>query len=91
MSIRPLSDDVRAEIKSSVRITSIGDVIEELYRNAVDADASTVNTVVDFAKGFCSVEDDGTGIGCREFQEGGHLAQLHCWYCDWSHDFADGR
>lgn len=91
MSIRLLSEDVRAQIKSSVQVTSIGDVIEELYRNGVDAGASSVNIVVDFAKGFCSVEDDGSGIASREFQEGGHLAQVHCWCLESYHDPADRR
>jgi len=73
-----LPEDVQAQIKSSLQITTINEVVEELVKNALDALASTVRIEVDFAKGFCSVLDDGVGIPSMEFLQSGRLAQLHC-------------
>ncbi len=78
MSISPLPEDVRAQIKSSVEITSLLDVVDGLLRNALDAGAGSVSITVDFARGFCAVEDNGTGIPSFEFSQRGHLAQIHC-------------
>lgn len=78
MSIRPLSEEVKAQIKSSVQITSLADAVEGLVTNALDSDAAKVTISIDFAKGFCAVEDDGSGIPSAEFLNDGRLAQLHC-------------
>lgn len=78
MSIHPLPEDVRAQIRSSVEITSLLDVAEGLLRNALDAGADSVSITLDFAKGFCAVQDDGSGIASSEFSEGGNLARMHC-------------
>ena len=78
MSILPLPENVRAQIKSSIDITSLSDAVEELFKNALDAGASKVTISVDFAKGFCSVKDDGTGIPSSEFGPKGHLARVYC-------------
>ena len=80
MSIIPLPEDVRAKVKSSVEITSLLDVVEGLFKNALDAGPTNVNVTVDFAKGFCLVKDDGSGIPSSEFAHGGRLAQLYCEY-----------
>ena len=45
-----------------------------------------MNITVDFAKGFCSVKDDGVGIKSAEFIVGGRLAQL---YCEYLHPFTN--
>jgi DNA mismatch repair protein MLH3 len=77
MSILPLPHDVRTQVKSSVEITSLTDVVEELFKNALDADACNVHVTIDFGKGFCTVKDDGTGIPSSEFSSSGNLARLH--------------
>ena len=77
-AILPLPREVVAQIKSSTTITSLPMVIQELIRNALDADASSINISVDFKRGGCIVEDDGSGIHPGEFQEAGGLGKLHC-------------
>ncbi len=82
MSILPLPDTVREQIKSSIQIITLNDVVEELLKNALDANAATVEIEVDFAKGFCSVKDDGVGIPALEFSHDGNLARPNCeWSC----------
>ena len=78
MSIRPLPEDVRAQIRSSVEITSLLDVVDGLLRNALDAGANSVSINVDFAKGFCAVKDDGSGIPSSEFSLHASLTRIHC-------------
>lgn len=76
--IRPLSSDVVAKLKSSTCITSLNEVILELAKNSLDADAQTVFVTVDYALGNCIVEDDGVGIHPDEFSvDHGALAKPH--------------
>ena len=77
-SIRPLSSEVIAQIKSSISITHLQDVIVELVKNSLDADATKIDVEVDFAKGGCCVEDNGLGIQSRELDVGGNLGQAYC-------------
>lgn len=78
MSIRPLPDDVVAQIKSSTAIVSLRGVVLELVKNSLDAKASRIEVSVDFARGACTVEDDGLGIPPAEFVEEGGLGKRHC-------------
>lgn len=78
MSIKPLPGDVVAQIKSSVAITSLNNVICGLVKNALDAEATKINLTVDYSRGNCSIEDNGVGIPPSEFMDGGGLGQLHC-------------
>lgn len=78
MSIKPLPGDVVAQIKSSVVITSLNNVICGLIKNSLDAAATKINVSIDFSRGNCSVEDDGNGIQPTEFDQDGGLGQLHC-------------
>lgn len=78
-SILPLPDNVIAQIKSATAITSLTGVVVELIKNALDAKATSVDVSVDFARGGCSVEDNGLGIAPVEFREGGGLGNLYCW------------
>lgn len=78
MSIQPLPDHVIAQIKSSTTITSLNGVICGLAKNSLDAGASKINISVDYARGNCSIEDNGTGILPAEFNVGGGLGLLHC-------------
>ena len=77
MSIRPLSEDVIAQIKSSTTITSLNGVIFELLKNSLDAGSTKVDISVDYSRGGCVVEDDGLGILPSEFWESGGLGRLH--------------
>ena len=79
-AILPLPPQVVAQIKSSVLITSLNDVVLDLAKNALDANATKIDVTVNFAHGGCVVEDDGDGIRREEFQETGGLGKLHCMY-----------
>lgn len=80
MSIRPLPDEVVAQIKSSTAIVSLIGVVLELLKNSLDAKAAKIDVTVDFARGGCTVEDDGLGIPPAEFSEDGGLGKLYCMY-----------
>lgn len=77
MSIRSLPEDVIQQIKSSVTITSLNDVIIGLVKNALDAAAARILISVDYSRGACSVEDDGDGILKSDFCETGGLGKPH--------------
>lgn len=77
-SIRPLPEDVVAQIKSSTAIVSLVGVVQELCKNALDAHATHIALLIDFAHGTCTVEDDGLGIAPLEFSEDGGLGKLYC-------------
>ncbi|KAM7203942.1 hypothetical protein V8F33_001913 [Rhypophila sp. PSN 637] len=77
MSIQPLPGDVVAQIKSSIIITSLNGVVSGLLQNSLDARASRINVSVDYARGNCSVEDDGLGILPASFHRSGGLGQLY--------------
>ncbi|TKX18863.1 histidine kinase-like protein 14 [Elsinoe australis] len=76
-TIQPLAPDVIAHLKSSVVITSLFDVVLGLLENSLDASSSTIDISVDFVRGSCTVEDDGTGISPSAFRVDGGLGQLH--------------
>ncbi|CBX92283.1 similar to DNA mismatch repair protein (Mlh3) [Plenodomus lingam JN3] len=71
--ILPLPDDVAAQVKSSTAIVSVSHVVLELLKNALDAKATRIEAAVDFARGGCTVEDDGVGIPPIEFRHQGGL------------------
>jgi DNA mismatch repair protein MLH3 len=77
-AIRPLPDAVRSQIKSSVEITTLSDVVERLLQNCLDADSSNVRIEIDYKTGFCAVTDDGCGIPASDFAKNGHLARPYC-------------
>ncbi|KAI0536194.1 hypothetical protein GGR58DRAFT_528562 [Xylaria digitata] len=77
MSIQPLPDNVVAQIKSSITITTLNGAICGLFRNSLDSGASKITVSVDYTRGNCSVEDDGLGILPAEFKPGGGLGKLH--------------
>lgn len=76
-SIRPLPDDVVAQIKSSITITTLNGVVVELLKNSLDASSSKINIDVDYGRGSCIVEDNGFGIPPADFQIDGGLGKLH--------------
>ncbi|KAI1506138.1 hypothetical protein F5X99DRAFT_365688 [Biscogniauxia marginata] len=77
MSIQHLPEHVIAQIKSSITITSLNGVICGLVKNALDANATKITISVDYARGNCSVEDNGLGIPPAEFKPSGGLGKLH--------------
>lgn len=74
-SIKPLPQDVAAQLKSSVKITSLNESVLGLIRNAIDACSTRVDVEVDYSRGSCSVEDDGEGISSSEFASEGGLGR----------------
>ncbi|GAB7342195.1 hypothetical protein MBLNU457_g0445t2 [Dothideomycetes sp. NU457] len=62
MSIQRLSANVVSQVQSSIRITSLGDVVLGLFDNCLDAEASKIHISLDLERGWCTVEDDGFGI-----------------------------
>ncbi|KAL8727641.1 MAG: hypothetical protein Q9181_005636 [Wetmoreana brouardii] len=84
-AIRPLPDEVAAQIKSSTTISSLEHVIVGLVQNALDAGSRRIEVSVDYGRGACIVEDDGLGIDPREFLEAGGLGKpFHTSKCDGS-------
>jgi DNA mismatch repair protein MLH3 len=79
-SILSLPEEVVAQIKSSTAIVSLTGVVLELLKNSLDAKARRIEATVDFARGGCTVEDDGLGISPLEFREEGGLGKLYCMY-----------
>jgi DNA mismatch repair protein MLH3 len=77
-AILPLPAEVVAQIKSSATITSLNGVILGLLNNSLDAGAVKVEIDVNFRRGDCTVEDDGSGIPPAEFREDGGLGKVYC-------------
>jgi DNA mismatch repair protein MLH3 len=75
--ILPLPPEVQAQIRSSIAITSLSDVVLELVKNSLDAQARSICIDVDYLRGCCSVEDDGHGIPACELAEHGHLGSMY--------------
>jgi DNA mismatch repair protein MLH3 len=75
MSIQPLPPEVVAQIKSSTTITSLNGVVCELLKNSLDASSKRVESIIDYGRGSCVVEDDGMGILPSEFGEDGGLGK----------------
>lgn len=75
--ILPLPEDAISQIQSSKQITSLQGVVLALLENALDADASKVDVAVNFSRGSCALEDNGTGITSSEFLERGGLGKIY--------------
>lgn len=76
--ISPLDTRSRVKLVSSVRISSLNEVVIELIKNALDARAKRIELSLNYVTGFCSVSDNGWGIPANEFFENGKLAQEYC-------------
>ncbi|KAI5359954.1 hypothetical protein Slin15195_G118150 [Septoria linicola] len=76
--ILPLSPDAIAQIHSSKHITTLQGVIASLLENSLDAGATKIDVSVDWKRGSCSVDDNGSGIPAAEFREAGGLAKMYC-------------
>lgn len=75
--ILPLPMDTIAQIHSSRNITSLQGVVLALLENSLDAGSSKVDITVDFRRGGCTVEDNGSGIQPNEFLENGGLLKMY--------------
>lgn len=75
--IERLPDSVIGQIKSSIAITSLNDVVVQLAKNSLDAGASKAEVSVDYQRGSCVVHDDGHGIEPEEFKDKGGLGKLY--------------
>ncbi|KAH9836903.1 MutL C terminal dimerization domain [Teratosphaeria destructans] len=75
--IRPLPSDAIAQIHSSKHITSLQEVVCALLENSLDAGSTKVEISIDFRRGSCTVEDNGSGILPGEFDEHGGLGKLY--------------
>ena len=85
--ILPLPLEVQAQIKSSITITSLNEVVIELLKNSLDARSQTITVDVDYLRGGCIVEDDGQGIPAAEFAKEGHLGSMHCKWPQWTEEY----
>lgn len=77
MAIQKLPEDDIAQIKSSTTITSLNGVVCGLVKNSLDAGATKITILVDYGRGNCSVEDNGSGILPAEFGPSGGLGKLY--------------
>ncbi|EON62760.1 hypothetical protein W97_01985 [Coniosporium apollinis CBS 100218] len=77
-AILPLPAEVIAQLKSSITITDLNDVVLELLKNSLDAGATKIEVTVDLRRGGCIVEDNGLGIPPREFRDDGGLGKQYC-------------
>lgn len=75
--ILPLSQDAISRIQSSKQITSLSGVALALVQNSLDAGSTKIDVSVNFGRGSCTVEDNGTGIPRVEFFETGGLGKMH--------------
>ena len=78
--IKRLPPDVAAQIKSSTAVHSLTGVVLGLVENALDANCEKISITVDFARGACTVEDDGVGIAPQDFSESGGLGKACCMF-----------
>ena len=76
-AIQALPPQVIAQIKSSTTITTLSSAVIGLLKNSVDANATKLTIDVDFTRGNCTVEDNGSGIPSSEFAEKGGLVKLY--------------
>jgi DNA mismatch repair protein MLH3 len=77
-AILPLPVETQLQLKSSVALNSLNDVIIGLVKNSLDAQAQRIHIDFDYSRGNCCVDDDGVGIPAVEFEAGGGLGLMHC-------------
>ncbi|KXJ86641.1 hypothetical protein Micbo1qcDRAFT_190455 [Microdochium bolleyi] len=76
-TIQRLPEHVIAQIKSSTAIVTLNDAIVGLLKNSLDAGATKIQVSVDFARGSCTVDDNGTGILPSDFTEQGGIGKIY--------------
>ncbi|KAM9294344.1 DNA mismatch repair protein Mlh3 [Gastrophryne carolinensis] len=73
--IQVLSEEVRCRLRSGIAITSVGQCIEELLLNSVDAQATCIAIRVDLEVFRVQVVDNGCGISSEDLEL---LGQRYC-------------
>ncbi|KAJ7399514.1 DNA mismatch repair protein Mlh3 [Pitangus sulphuratus] len=66
--IKPLVEDVRARLRSGVTVSSLGQCVEELVLNSIDAKATCVAVRVDLEAFKIQVVDNGSGMGKEDLK-----------------------
>ncbi|XP_027527598.1 DNA mismatch repair protein Mlh3 isoform X1 [Neopelma chrysocephalum] len=66
--IKPLVEDVRARLRSGVTVSSLGQCVEELVLNSIDAKATCVAIRVDLEAFKIQVVDNGSGMGKEDLK-----------------------
>ncbi|XP_067389249.1 DNA mismatch repair protein Mlh3 isoform X2 [Emydura macquarii macquarii] len=69
--IKCLAEDVRARLRSGVSINSLGQCVEELVLNGIDAKATCVAIRVDLETFKVQVVDNGSGMGREDLNKVG--------------------
>ncbi|OXB66841.1 hypothetical protein ASZ78_003543 [Callipepla squamata] len=69
--IKHLAEDVQARLRSGVTVTSLGQCVEELVLNSIDAKATCVAVRVDLEAFKIQVVDNGCGIGREDLSKMG--------------------
>ncbi|XP_066958145.1 LOW QUALITY PROTEIN: uncharacterized protein [Macrobrachium rosenbergii] len=66
--ILPLSEPVRSQLRSGVSITSVGQCVEELVLNSLDAEATCIAVRIDLSIFRIQVVDNGHGISHKNLK-----------------------
>uniref|UniRef100_A0A8C3UFX0 MutL homolog 3 n=2 Tax=Catharus ustulatus TaxID=91951 RepID=A0A8C3UFX0_CATUS len=66
--IKRLTEDVRARLRSGVTVNSLGQCVEELVLNSIDAKATCVAIRVDLEAFKIQVVDNGSGMGKEDLK-----------------------
>ncbi|KFV79226.1 DNA mismatch repair protein Mlh3, partial [Struthio camelus australis] len=69
--IKRLVEDVRARLRSGVTISSLGQCVEELVLNSIDAKATCIAVRVDLEAFKIQVVDNGSGMGREDLNKMG--------------------
>ncbi|XP_025976120.2 DNA mismatch repair protein Mlh3 isoform X3 [Dromaius novaehollandiae] len=69
--IRCLVEDVRARLRSGVAVSSLGQCVEELVLNSIDAKATCIAIRVDLEAFKIQVVDNGSGMGREDLNKMG--------------------
>lgn len=59
-------------VRSTVAITTLAQVVEELVQNSIDAGADTIDIQFNSSSGFLTVEDNGPGIDLANLRNCGN-------------------
>lgn len=61
-SIERLRDSTKTKLRSTQILTSLPQIVSELFQNSLDADAKHIEIGVNCAEWSCWVRDDGSGM-----------------------------
>eukprot|EP01052_Picozoa_sp_SAG31_P009826 SAG31_NODE_525_length_14489_cov_3.693815_14_plen_227_part_00 len=70
-AIARLDDAHSAMVRSTIHITALAQVVEELLCNSIDSGATSIDVSFSTSKGFASVQDNGHGIGLSDLRKCG--------------------